>query len=91
MISQDLSIQGKATLLSLNCSPCYYKAAAVSQDTVAVMNDDIQDLHARYPFMGYWWITVLLREQGYKVNGKRILRPHASVRIKSFVSQGEPL
>ena len=69
----DLSLRRKADLLALHLSGVYYKPKPVGPDEIDLMNE-IQDLYARYPFMGYRRITVLLKNKGYQVNAKRVLR-----------------
>jgi putative transposase len=70
---EGLSVRCKAQLLQINRSSIYYQSQPVSPEAVTLMNE-VQDLYTQYPFMGYRRITAMLRNQGYKVNCKRILR-----------------
>lgn len=70
---EHLSVRQKVVLLSVNRASLFYKAKPVGEDTVTLMNE-IQDLYARHPFMGYRRITAMLRQQGFLINPKRILR-----------------
>lgn len=72
-IGKGLSLRSKAQLLDINRSSVYYQPQPIGGEMVSLMNE-IQDLYARYPFMGYRRITVMLKNQGYEINRKRVLR-----------------
>ena len=60
-------------LLHLNRSSLYYRSKGEDPHALSLLNE-IRDIWMRYPFYGYRRITWVLRQQGFKVNRKRVQR-----------------
>lgn len=70
---QSLSLRRQCELLHLNRSSLYYRPRGEEPHDLSLLNE-IRDIWMRYPFYGYRRITWVLRQQGFKVNRKRIQR-----------------
>jgi putative transposase len=68
-----ISKRCRASLLAVNLSSLYVKHKPVSTCEVTLMNE-IQDIYAIHPFKGYRRVCHDLRDKGYPVNYKRVLR-----------------
>lgn len=68
-----LSIRQKCEILGIHRSGLYYESRPCKNDEVEVMNQ-IQDIYGLRPFLGYRRITYFLREEGFMINRKRVLR-----------------
>jgi putative transposase len=68
-----LSIRRQCQLLGLSRATYYYTAAQESPENLAFMRL-IDAQYLKTPFYGYPRMTVYLRNQGYRVNRKRIAR-----------------
>lgn len=75
MIERDhgLPLTRQAQLLELSRGSLYYQPQAVSDEDLEVMRR-IDELHLRWPFMGSRMLRDQLRDQGLKVNRKRVRR-----------------
>lgn len=69
---ESTSQRQRCCLLGVNISSLYLKPKEMSQETVNIMNE-IQDIYAAHPFMGYRRITWSLRDAGVVINLKRTL------------------
>lgn len=69
----SLSQRVRSSLLEINRSTLSYRKRPLKNDQVELMNN-IQDIYAEHPFMGYRRITVMLHSRGYTINKKRTLR-----------------
>jgi putative transposase len=67
------SVRRQCALLSLNRSSLYYAPRPESELNERLMRR-LDELYTAHPFLGYRKLTRLLQREGYKVNGKRILR-----------------
>lgn len=70
---QSLSLRRQCELLHVNRSSLYYKPKGEDTHDLSLLNE-IRDVWIRYPFYGYRRITWALRQKGFKVNHKRVLR-----------------
>lgn len=78
-----LSKRRKSGLLGVNLSSLYVKRKPVSQDEITLMNE-IQDIYALHPFKGYRRICLDLRDKGYQINSKRVLRLMCSLGLQAI-------
>jgi putative transposase len=62
-----------ASLLGVNLSSLYVKRKPVRTCEVTLLNE-IQDIYGIHPFKGYRRICHDLRDKGYRINTKRVLR-----------------
>jgi putative transposase len=69
----DLSVRRQCELLGVNRSSYYYAPASESPLNLALMQR-IDEIYTASPFYGYRKITVLLQQEGYAVNRKRVAR-----------------
>lgn len=69
----DLSIRKQCDLLGLHRSYYYFRPATESSENLAIMRL-IDEEYTRHPFLGYRKFKPYLKEQGFIVNGKKILR-----------------
>lgn len=74
-----MTIARQCALLDLERSTFYYKTR-LSQESTEVMNA-IADIHKDYPFYGYRKIEVLLEQEGFIINHKRLKRIMKSMGI----------
>jgi len=70
---KSLSLRRQCELLHLNRSSLYYRPREEDPHALNLLNE-IRDIWMRYPFYGYRRITWVLRQQGIKVNRKRVQR-----------------
>ena len=75
----SMTIARQCALLDLERSTFYYKTR-LSQESTEVMNA-IADIHKDYPFYGYRKIEVLLEQEGFIINHKRLKRIMKSMGI----------
>ncbi len=68
-----LSLRRQCELLRVNRSSLYYRPTGGDLHDLSLLNE-IRDIWMRYPFYGYRRITWALRQKGFKVNHKRVLR-----------------
>ena len=68
-----LSVVAQCQLLKVARSTLYYRPASVDPDDLAVMRQ-IDELHLAYPFYGSRRMAVVLRDDGWVVNRKRVQR-----------------
>jgi putative transposase len=69
----QISIRRQCALLELNRSSLYYVSAQQTQENLLLMR--LMDQHyTRTPFYGRHRMTAWLRNQGYQVNRKRVVR-----------------
>lgn len=76
MIDQEqdaLSIRRQCELLQLNRSSYYYEAEPVSDEDIILMHE-IDEIYTKRPFYGWPRITEQLKQNGYRVNHKRVYR-----------------
>jgi putative transposase len=71
--NQKISIKRQADLLDINRTSLYYKPVGISEEEIELMHT-IDRIYTRCPAFGYRRITAKLREYGYNVNRKRVLR-----------------
>lgn len=69
----QLSVRQQCELLSLARSSLYYKEVVPDVEDVELMHL-IDELFTQHSFYGYRRITAVLRQLGYSINGKRVLR-----------------
>lgn len=69
----SLSLRRQCELLHVPRSSVYYKPVGEDTEDLSLLNE-IRDIWMRYPFYGYRRITWVLRQQGLKVNHKRVQR-----------------
>jgi len=69
----ELSLHVQAELLSLSRSSLYYQPVAPSAEEVALKHR-IDELYTAHPFYGSRKLTILLAEEGYPINRKRVQR-----------------
>lgn len=69
----SLSLRKQCELLHLTRSSLYYRPKGENAEDLSLLNE-IRDIWMRYPFYGYRRITWFLRQQGFKVNHKRVQR-----------------
>lgn len=72
-ISAPLSISRQCQLLKLPRSSYYYQPVAVSDDDLQLMRA-MDELHLARPYLGSRQLGLRLKDQGYRVNRKRIQR-----------------
>lgn len=71
--TSSLSMRQKCEILEVHRSTLYYEPRPRRCDEVEVMNQ-IQDIYASKPFLGYRRIAYFLRAEGLYINQKRVLR-----------------
>lgn len=69
----ELSLRRQCEVLSLHRSGVYYEPTATDPDELLLMRR-IDELHLKYPFYGSRSIARELRNQGHRVNRKRVQR-----------------
>ena len=69
----DISIKRQAELLAVNRTSVYYKPVDLSKKDIEAMHA-IDRIYTRWPAFGYRRITVKLKEQGFQINRKHVLR-----------------
>ena len=70
---KSISKRRRAQILEVNLSSLYIKPKPVSAENVTLMNE-IQDIYSARPFKGYRRICNDLKDLGFNVNHKRVLR-----------------
>jgi len=76
-----LSVRRQSELLALNRSRLYYKTA---EDTDTVRANLIEEVYRQYPMYGYRRIQAHLKDHGYVINRKCVLRLMRELRIKAI-------
>lgn len=71
--NKQISIKRQSELLSINRTSLYYKPVDSSAQEAVIMNA-IDKIYTRWPSFGYRRITTKLKEDGYKINRKRVQR-----------------
>lgn len=69
----ELSIARQCELMGLARSSWYYQAGGEGADNLAVMRR-LDELYTAHPFYGVRRMTAALRQEGYRVNPKRVRR-----------------
>ena len=69
----NLPITRQCQLLNLNRSTVYYQAKSVSAEDLNLMRR-IDEMHLKRPFYGSRRIRDWLKDEGHKVNRKRVHR-----------------
>jgi putative transposase len=69
----SLSVLRQCSLLSISHSSVYYQPIPASQENLALLRL-IDQQYLERPFYGSRWMTAWLRNQGYRVNRKRVRR-----------------
>lgn len=69
----EISVRRQCELLGVNRSGLYYRPMGESEENLMLMRL-IDEEYTRHPFYGSRRMTVWLREQGYRVNRKRVSR-----------------
>ncbi|MFP4164808.1 MAG: IS3 family transposase [Chitinispirillaceae bacterium] len=72
-LDEKLSISAQCRLLGLARSTHYHQCQGESEKNVVIMHS-IDRNYTRYPFYGSRRMTVVLNQQGFKVNRKRVQR-----------------
>ncbi len=70
----DLSTRQKCQLLGVHRSTVYYEKQGDAHSEDQNVLQEIQEIYAPRPFLGYRRIGHFLREKGYTINNKRVLR-----------------
>ena len=70
---EGISKRQKCRLLEVNLSGLYVHHKPIRQDNIHLMNE-LADLYAEHPFKGYRKLTYDLRDMGFMINHKRVLR-----------------
>jgi putative transposase len=76
MIERDypgLSMVQQCQLLQVNRSSLYYQPVLVSEEELAIMKR-LDELYTAHPFYGVRKLTVLLGNEGFRINHKRVSR-----------------
>ena len=68
-----LSVVKQCQLLEVNRSTLYYKPVPVSEEELAIMRR-LDELYTEHPYLGARKLEVLLKNDGYLVNHKRVSR-----------------
>ena len=69
-----MSVTKQCELLSVSRSSVYYQPVAVPAEDLKIMRV-MDEIHLLRPFLGSRRLVDELREKGFTVNGKRVLRP----------------
>jgi putative transposase len=69
----ELSVFRQCQLLNVNRSTWYYQPVPISEEELAIMKR-LDELYTAHPFLGVRKLTVLLAQNGYRVNHKRVSR-----------------
>lgn len=75
----QVSIQQACKIIDLSRSVYYYRPKRESDEIIV---QAINQLHEKYPVIGFWQIFHRLRQQGYPWNHKRVLRVYRSLKLK---------
>lgn len=79
MEQYQVSIQQACKIMDLSRSVYYYQPKRENDEIIV---QAINQLHERYPFIGFWQIFHRLRQQGHPWNHKRVLRVYRSLKLK---------
>jgi len=60
-------------LMSMSCSSYYYKAKAIKEKDIKIMNR-IDEIYTEWPFLGSRRIRKMLNREGVKINRKKVQR-----------------
>jgi putative transposase len=71
--NSSLSIKQQCRLVNIHRSGLYYQPCPESQENLSILRL-LDEQYFKTPFYGVRKLTVLLRQQGYKVNRKRVNR-----------------
>lgn len=82
----NVSVRRQCELLRLNRSGLYYEPVATDAEELAVMKR-IDELHLKYPFYGSRKLGIELRNEGCKINRKRVQRLMRLMDISSIAPQ----
>ena len=83
MVNKDslLGVRQQCQLLNLNRSRFYYRR--IVSDDISIANT-IAEIYQKYPVYGYRRITACLIRQGYRINGKCVLRLMRQMGLKAI-------
>lgn len=81
--NKNVSIRQQCKLLNLNRSKIYYQKKPIDKDEFVLMNE-IRDIYAKHPFLGYRKIWAMLRLRGTKINQKKIQRLMQKMGLKAI-------
>jgi len=70
---KTISLRRQCRLLGVPRSKLYYRPRPISESSEAAMRR-LDELYTQYPFLGYRKMTVLLRQEGFIINEKRVRR-----------------
>ncbi len=82
--NKRISIVRQCELLGIARSGIYYQRGAEKEEEAILMRL-LDEQYTLTPFYDYRRMTHFLREQGYKVNGKRVLRLMKKLVWKRFI------
>lgn len=81
--STELSVERQCSLVGIHRSGVYYKPRGPNPEDLALMIE-IDKLYMDTPFYGSRKITVVLQEQGWNINRKRVVRLMRSMGIEAI-------
>lgn len=76
-----LSVRKQSDLLGINRSTVYYKSCSLEDTERANL---IAEVYSQYPMYGYRRIHAILKNQGYSINRKSILRLMREMNLKAI-------
>lgn len=79
MEQYKVSVQQACKMMDLNRSVYYYQPKREDDEIII---QAINQLHEKYPVIGFWQIFHRLRQQGYRWNHKRVLRIYRCLKLK---------
>lgn len=87
----NMSLRKACAVLGVNRSQQYYQQSisADKENLEVTLMNEIQDIYALRPFLGYKRMRQELKDMGYLINHKRVLSIDATDGITGGVSQTE--